>query len=220
MRFACEEDAQEALDSFRNSNPSLELHGIFVDGEPTYSKRGRPANDECPDDFKFFIRARPAMSLNTYGSNLEKRGWFVLATNHLESPEFSASAILSLYREQWIAESGFRFLKSPEFMTSSLYLKSPKRIEALLMVMTLCLLVYAALEYRIRKTLKEKGQTFPDQKGKPTPKPTARWVFHAFSGIDLLLMESKRIILNLKDRHTALLSVLGPPYEKYYFRET
>ena len=37
---------------------------------------------------------------------------------------------------------------------------------ALLMVMTVCLLVYAALEYRIRTVLKEQEATFPDQKGK------------------------------------------------------
>ena len=32
------------------------------------------------------------------------------------------------------------------------------------MVMTGCLLVYAALEYRIRTALKEYGATFPDQR--------------------------------------------------------
>jgi hypothetical protein len=36
---------------------------------------------------------------------------------------------------------------------------------ALLMVMTVCLLVYAALEYRIRQTLRDRGATFPNQKG-------------------------------------------------------
>jgi transposase len=54
---------------------------------------------------------------------------------------------------------------------------------ALLMVMTVCLLVYAALEYRIRQALKDHGATFPDQKGKPTQHPTGRWVFHSFVGI-------------------------------------
>jgi transposase len=34
---------------------------------------------------------------------------------------------------------------------------------ALVMVMTLCLLVYAALEYRIRQALKDHAATFPDQ---------------------------------------------------------
>ena len=53
---------------------------------------------------------------------------------------------------------------------------------ALLMVMTICLLVYAALEYRIRTALKEHAATFPDQKGKRIQNPTARWVFHDFVG--------------------------------------
>jgi transposase len=45
------------------------------------------------------------------------------------------------------------------------------------MVMTACLLVCAALEYRIRTTLATYQASVPDQKGKPTQKPTARWVF-------------------------------------------
>ena len=39
-------------------------------------------------------------------------------------------------------ERGFRFLKDPLFFASSLFLKNPKRIMALLMVMLLSLLVY------------------------------------------------------------------------------
>jgi len=35
---------------------------------------------------------------------------------------------------------------------------------ALLIVMTLCLLVYAALQWRIRQGLKERGRSYPDQK--------------------------------------------------------
>jgi transposase len=42
------------------------------------------------------------------------------------------------------------------FLASTLFLKKVERIMALLMVMTVCLLVYAALEHRIRKTLKQR----------------------------------------------------------------
>jgi transposase len=41
-------------------------------------------------------------------------------------------------------ERGFRFLKDPPFLASSLSLKKPERLMALLMVMTGCLLVYVA----------------------------------------------------------------------------
>jgi transposase len=96
-------------------------------------------------------------------------------------------------------------------------LKKPERIMALLMVMTVCLLVYAALEYRIRTTLKEHGATFPDQKGKRTQNPTARWVFHYFVGVHVLYIPDQRLmILNLTDEHLHLLQLLGKRYAWFY----
>jgi hypothetical protein len=41
----------------------------------------------------------------------------------------------------------------------------------LLMVMTTCLLLYAALEYHIRKALKDHQATFPNQKDQPVQNP-------------------------------------------------
>lgn len=48
---------------------------------------------------------------------------------------------LDTYKSQQSVEREFRFLKSPNFLVSSFFLKKPERIEALLMVMTLCLMV-------------------------------------------------------------------------------
>ena len=73
-------------------------------------------------------------------------------------------AVLAGDKGQAQVERGFRFLKDPQFLASSLYLKKPERIMALLMVMTVCLLVYAALEYRIRMVLKEQEATFRTKK--------------------------------------------------------
>ena len=50
------------------------------------------------------------------------------------------------------------------------------------MVMTLCLMVYAAIQHRIRYELKRQSRTFPDMKKKPAQNPTARWVFLLFFG--------------------------------------
>lgn len=51
--------------------------------------------------------------------------------------------LLATYKAQHNVEWGFRFLKSLEFLTSSLYLRKPERIEALLMVITCSLMIYA-----------------------------------------------------------------------------
>jgi hypothetical protein len=94
--------------------------------------------------------------------------------------------------------------------------KSP-RAYGLLMVMTVCVLVYAALEYRIRTAMKEHGATFPDQKGRRIPNPTTRRVFHYFVGIHVLSIPGQGLmILNLTDAHQHLLELLGKRYAWFY----
>jgi transposase len=88
---------------------------------------------------------------------------------------------------------------------------------ALLMVMTVCLLVYAALEHRIRIALKEQAAPFPDQKGQRLQNPTARWGFHAFVGIHILFIPGQpSIVLNLTEEHLHLLQLLGKRYVWFY----
>jgi hypothetical protein len=119
--------------------------------------------------------------------------------------------VLAGNQGQMHAERGFRFLKDPQFFGSSLSLTKPERIMALFMVMTVCLLVYAALEYRIRKALKDHDATFPDQTGKPLQNPTARWVFHYFVGIHVLCQAGQRpIVLNLTKYSSSKKSIQIP----------
>jgi len=83
--------------------------------------------------------------------------------------------------------------------------------------MTFGLMVYAALEHKIRKTLKDKTLYFPDQKKKPGQNPTARWVFQCFENITLLYQhESEPIVLNLKDRQRTIIECLGEAYQQIY----
>jgi transposase len=74
-----------------------------------------------------------------------------LATNDC-SEHLDMQAMLDHYKSQQKVEGGFRFLKSPDFLVSSLFLKKPERIEALLMVMTCCLMVYAALSHSLAES--------------------------------------------------------------------
>jgi hypothetical protein len=88
---------------------------------------------------------------------------------------------------------------------------------ALLMVMTVCVLVYAALEQRIRTALTGQQATFPDQKGKRLQHPTARGGFHYFVGIHVLFIPGQGLMmLNLTDEHLHLLHLLGKRYVWFY----
>jgi transposase len=115
------------------------------------------------------------------------------------------------------AERGVRCLNDPCLLAASLYLKKPERIMALLMVMTVCLLVYAALEYRMRHALQDQGATLPDQQGKRIQHPTARWVFSYVVGRHVLFIPQQwPIVINLTDEHQPLLHLLGKRYTWFY----
>lgn len=116
-----------------------------------------------------------------------------------------------------VVEKSFRFLKDPKVVASSLFVQKPERKRAILFLMTLCLLVYATLEYRIRYELKKAKQTFINQVGKPTQRPTLNWVFQCFEGIDLLYQEQEMImVLNRKPRQQKILDLLGKEYWAFY----
>jgi transposase len=215
--FACAADAQQALSTFEHGLQATFLAHSTVRSTPRYGKRGRPGSDTQPDQVVYSIEGSLASRLATRQALVDQQSCFLLATNELDDTQLPPQELLEGYKSQGQAERGFRFLKDPRFLASSLYLKKPQRIMALLMVMTVCLLVYAALEYRIRNALKDHGATFPNQKGTPVQNPTARWIFHYFVGIHVLFIPGQwPLVLNLTEEHQQLLKLLGKPYERFY----
>jgi hypothetical protein len=127
---------------------------------------------------------------------------FILAINALDEGALSSQERLEEYTGPQHVERSVRFLRDPRLLASSLYLNKPDRIMALLMVMTVCLPGYAALEYRLRTALKTYQATFPNQTGHPIQNPMARWVFQYFVGIHLLCLPGEGpLVLNLTDEH-------------------
>jgi transposase len=215
--FACEADARQALATFEQALQATFVGASTVRATPRYRKRGRPSQGAQPDQVVYQLDGALASSLATRQVLIDQHSCFILATNELDHTQLPPQDVLAGYQGQVHAERGFRFLKDPQFFASSLYLKKPERIMALLMMMTVCLLVYAALEYRIRQALKDHDATFPDQKGKPIQNPTARWVFHYFVGIHVLCQAGQwPIVLNLTEAHQHLLYLLGQPYMRLY----
>ena len=215
--FACEAEARQALVTFVQGLQATFLHTSTGCAQPRSRKRGRPGRDAPPDQVVYQIAGALASSMTARQALIDQHSGFILATNALDEAQLPPHEVLASDKGQVSAERGFRFLKDPQFFAASLYLKKPERIMALLMVMTVCLLVYAALEYRIRHTLKNHHATFPDQQGKRVQHPTARWVFHYFVGIHLRSVSGQwPLVLNLTEEHGNLLKLLGKPYMQLY----
>jgi len=213
--FYCEADATEALGQYRSKLKWIELQNAQIASKPIFKGKGRPKKDAIPHMIQYHISAIASMPIDAMKTASDSEsGLFILATNNLE---LSSQELLTRYKSQQRVERGFRFLKSPEFLCDSLFLKKPERIEALLMIMTLSLMVYAALEYRIRKELKDNNKTFPNQVGKPISNPTARWVFESFFAIHLLFIPSAtQQVVGLLARHCIVLDLLGKRYRAFY----
>lgn len=111
-----------------------------------------------------------------------RKGFFVLATNALDDTRLSGRDLLDLYKAQGTSiELGFLFLKDPLFFADAFFLKSEKRIMALTMVMAIALLIYPLAEEELWETLKKLRESLPDQKKKPTSRPTMWWPFSSWT---------------------------------------
>lgn len=212
---ACREDAQRAGETFQKTLTSTCVQALEIRSHPRYARRGKPKNGEQPERVEYFLTGCVASCLQKRAQMVRIQGMFVLATNELDADRLPAPEVLTGYKGQAHAEKGFRFLKHPEFLASALFLQKPERIMALLMMMPLCLMVYAALEYRIRQGLQQQGHTVLNQLNNATDHPTARWIFHCFVGIHLLFQDGQcGGILNLEERHWDIINLLG--YQAYY----
>ena len=219
--FHCPEDALRALASFRGTLKALEVHGAEVVERRRYKSAGKPPADAVPESIGYHLDGVLAAPIGVRERRLIRRSCFILATNELDEGALADPEVLGAYKGQSSKiERGFRFLKDPMFVASTLYVKRVERVMALLMVMTVCLLVYAALEYRIRQTLAEHEQSVPDQKGKPTRRPTARWVFELFMDVHLLTITTEKtiraLVLNLREELGRLLELMGSTYMEQY----
>ncbi|MBE8233320.1 MAG: IS1634 family transposase [Endozoicomonadaceae bacterium] len=218
QEFSCPEDAEKMLEQLKKKLKVTHIDDISIEKKERFNKKGRPSKEAQPDYYIWQIEGAIASVIEEREVRLRRKSCFILATNQLDREQLSEEELIQRYKkDQQKVERGFRFLKDPQFLAATLFLKKPERIMALLMIMTLSLLIYATIEHRIRGLLNEKNETFPDQKGKPTKKPTTRWIFQSFSGIHVLSINQNQVlILNLKEKHSIILRLMGENFQKIY----
>jgi transposase len=163
--------------------PPIDLAASTVRAQPRYRTRGRPGPDARPHQVVYQIDGALASTRTSRQARLDQHGCVILATNALDHTPLPPQEILAGDTGQVHVERGCRLLQDPQFFAASRSLNQPERLMALLMVMTVCWLVYAALAYRIRQARKDHAATCPDHRGQRIQHPTARWVCHDCVGI-------------------------------------
>src|SRR5207249_2474555 len=147
-----------------------------------YAGKRRPTSTSPIQWIEWQMRAQTRPDQARIACRKQQGACFVIGTN-IDTSQLSDPEVMQAYKAQAQAEGGFRFLKDPWFVVSSLLVKKPCRIQGLLLVMTLALLVYAVTQRRLRHHLARQNETLPNQSNQPTERPTLRWVFQLLEGI-------------------------------------
>jgi transposase len=240
ISFACLPDLQTAVEKIFATSKFHSLTEFHYSEEESKRGRGRPRKD-APTGALIrtlwleevdFSEKKDAVRANELES-----ACFVIATNALPENEKtegenhrtecgsirhkSTDNVLKAYlKDQQGVERSFRFLKDPQYFADAFFLKNPKRVVALLTVMTIALLLHALLQRTLRERIEITKRPVPDQKNRPTLRPTIRWVNQKFEGIDVIKVvvgtEIRYVYQALGEFVHVVLEILGPPYVERY----
>lgn len=116
-------------------------------------------------------------------------------------------------KEQFHTEYGSKFIKDDTFEASSVFLKKPESISALMMIMTLCLMVYSFAQYKLRMALLANQETVESQTGKGTNKTSMKWIYRLFMGISIIKLQlrnkGQKLVSNLTEDLCRIIKYFG-----------
>lgn len=218
IEFACSADASAAANRL---SKQLKYHNLtqITCGQTTVKPAtdSTISHDNSSSSLIFKVQAKLELDANVVARITKASGRFILATNVLDAEQLSPDEMIVKYKEQQSAERGFGFLKDPLFFTDSVFLKSPERIEALTLIMGLCLLVYTLGQRLLRQNLQLSNKTVKNQLGKVTNRPTLRWIFQSFQSIHAVCIQGIQQVSNLTSERLAILNLFPVTCRSYYF---
>lgn len=165
------------------------------------------------------LRQRPPSTPQKVEDAINSELLYVVATTDTKR-EWTMAELLSTYKRQSVIERCWRCCKRPSMMVDSIYLQKPSRIDALLWLMELALLVYAATEYLARKVMKKKELKLTGAEHRVNVRPTGEFLLRyvSYLGIALVLNRDTRrwSVENVNEELALLLTALGDEWLKYY----
>lgn len=184
--YACLPDAQAAAN--RMISGTFHKLKAQVQEHPIYHK-GRPKNDgtRCLKEMRYGLRNDLCVDDKAVQKLRDEAGCFVLITN---TPREGNGAIdpkqlLTIYKDQHMVEGNFGFLKDPVFV-NALFLKTPKRIEALGLILVLTLMIWRLMERTMRLNLAKTNTKITGWMKRQTSRPTSFMMTTKFIGIYVL----------------------------------
>lgn len=216
IEYACLPDAQAALARL----PRGRFHELVgsVEEDPVFAP-GRPRADGTRTVAR--IRYRLKISIRAKEDAIDRArkeaGCFVLISNEPgpESGGLSSRELLRAYHNQHSVEQNFGFLKDP-VIVNALFLKTPRRIEALGLILVLALMIWRLMERTMRVSLKGTGSTVVGWNKRMTSRPTAFMMTTKFLSVIVLRTAGRRFLCEPLDSiQQGFLAILGLSQEVF-----
>lgn len=210
--FACLADAE--IESKRLHSLPMPCHTLVtrIEEEIKYAK-GRPSKEGlrtiASRQWRIFadIAERPEI----IEQKRAEAGCFVLLSNRPKegSEAQTAEELLRTYKAQDGIERNFSFLKDP-LIVNDLFLKNPERIEALGMILLLCLLIWNLMQRQMRQHLEKTNSILEGLDRRKTNRPTSYMMTTKFKYVLILKVgQARKLKKPLSATQTAYLTALG-----------
>jgi transposase len=216
QEFACIADAEIAIKRLSDTWKYHQIAEIECREKPAKKLTSKQKLENQTNPKVYQVTGQIETLLSVIEAEQIAAGRFILATNILDTQEVSDRQILLEYKAQQSNERGFRFIKDPLFFTSSVFVKNPERVEAIGMIMGLCLLVYNLGQRKLRQQLSATNEGVRNQVKKLTNKPTMRWIFQMFQAVHLVTVNGEKQVSNLTQDRQDILKHLGQYCSRYY----
>lgn len=194
IEYACRPDAQAAISRLPHGR-FYELVGQ-VEEKPIYTT-GRPKADGTRKIQRTTYRLKISLQPREQAIARARKeaGCFVLVTNEPEEAVggLSSKELLRAYQDQHSVEQNFGFLKDP-VIVNALFLKSPRRIEALGLILVLTLMVWRLMERTMRVSLKESNSKVVGWNNRQTSRPTSFMMTTKFVSVIVIRTPGHRFL--------------------------
>lgn len=207
--YACLPDAQAAMK--RVVSGALHRLTATTHERPQYHK-GRPKKDGSRSlkEMRYGLSIELEPDEDAIRKLRDEAGCFVLITNTPREGDgaFDDKQLLTIYKDQHMVERNFAFLKDPVFV-NALFLKSPKHIEALGLILVLALMIWRLMERTMRATLAACKSKITGWVKRETSRPTSLMMTTKFIGIFVLTQgKVRRLAKPLNSIQLAYLQIL------------
>lgn len=184
--FACITDAEiEIKKTLSQIQKKIKYHSLSIDTqEISKRKPGRPSKQSTGDALElcYLIQMNSQIDNERLEKTLLSQSMFVLCSNDLE---ISGENIFREYKTQGQVEKKFQQLKSPQ-LVNSLYLNSPKRIEALMYLLLIAVMVLSVAEYVVRREMEKNQQVIVGPGKVKMTRPSLVAIYQIFHNIQTI----------------------------------